>query len=314
MEERVETVFSRPGRFWRGNLHTHSTLSDGHRSPEDVCRFYQASGYDFIALTEHFLERYGWPMADTRPFRDATFTTIIGAELHPIVDRMELGREWHILAVGLPFDFAPPPEDITGPELAQRALDAGAYVAAAHPQWHLMTDRDVAALGDIHAVEVFNAGCHDDNDTADGAYMFDLMLARGQRLTACATDDSHFVPNTHDRAAGWVMVKSEALEPDSLLAALKAGDYYSSTGPVIHELDIVPGERLTLRCSPAERVFLLGADAKYQAVGEQGVTEATFDLSKWQSPYARILVRDALGRKAWSNPFWFDSDTTGSRS
>lgn len=306
MEERVETAFSRPGRFWRGNLHTHSTLSDGHRSPEDVCRFYQTSGYDFISLTEHFLERYDWQIADTRPFRDAGFTTIIGAELHPMVDRMELGREWHLLAVGLPFDFAPPPADITGPELARRALDAGAYVAAAHPQWYLMTDRDVAALGDIHAVEIFNAGCDDDNDTAESVYMFDLMLARGQRLTACATDDAHFVPNTHDRAAGWVMAKSETLEPDALLAALKAGDYYSSTGPVIHELDIVPGERLTLRCSPAERVFLLGAGAQYRAVGEQGITEATFDLSDWQSPYTRILVRDAARRKAWTNPFWFD--------
>lgn len=28
--------FSAPGRFWRGNLHTHSTLSDGALSPEVV--------------------------------------------------------------------------------------------------------------------------------------------------------------------------------------------------------------------------------------------------------------------------------------
>jgi len=51
----VETPFSRPGRFWRGNLHTHSTRSDGLRSPEEVCRFYATAGYDFLVLTEHFL-------------------------------------------------------------------------------------------------------------------------------------------------------------------------------------------------------------------------------------------------------------------
>ena len=300
----METPFSRPGRFWRGNLHTHSTLSDGHRSPEEVCRFYEIHGYDFLALTEHFIPRYGWPLVDTRPFRTERFTTIIGAELHPAQDRMELGREWHILAVGLPLDFAPPPPEETGPELARRALDAGAYVVAAHPQWYLMTDRDVAALGTIHAVEIFNAGCHDDNDTADSAYMLDLALARGQRVTACATDDAHFVPNAHDRAAGWVMVKSEALDPDALLAALKVGDYYSSSGPYIHDLSVEPGQRLAVRCSPAERVFLLGAGAKYRAVGEQGITEAEFDLSDWESPYARVLVRDAAGKKAWTNPVW----------
>lgn len=301
----MDTPFSRPGRFWRGNLHTHSTLSDGRRSPEEVCRFYEAAGYDFLSLTEHFMEQYGWPMADTRPFRSACFTTIIGAELHPAQDRMELGAPWHILAVGLPLDFAPSPLEETGPDLARRALDAGAFVVAAHPQWFTMTDRDVEALGLIHAIEIYNASCADDNDTADSAYMLDLLLARGRRLSACATDDAHFVLNSRDREAAWVMVKSEMLEPDALVAALKAGNYYSSTGPVIHDLVIEPGQRLWLRCSPANRVFLLGGPATFVALREQGVTEAEFDLSEWQSPYARVLVRDGEGRKAWTNPVWF---------
>jgi hypothetical protein len=302
----VETAFSRPGRFWRGNLHTHSTLSDGLRSPEEVCRFYEAHGYDFLALTEHFLEHYGWPIVDTRPYRSDRFTTFIGAELHPAEDRMELGAPWHILAVGLPLDFAPSPREETGPQLAQRALDAGAFVVAAHPQWYAMTDRDVDALGAIHALEIFNASAADDNDAADAAYMLDILLARGKRITACATDDAHFVPNTRDRAAGWTMVKSESLDPDALLAALKAGDYYSSTGPVIHDLVVEPGKRLYLRTSPANRVFLLGGPAEYRMVGEQGLTEAEFDLSDWNREYARVVVRDDAGRKAWTNPLWFD--------
>jgi hypothetical protein len=305
VETHVETPFSRPGRFWRGNLHTHSTLSDGHRSPEEVCRFYETAGYDFLALTEHFLEQYGWPMADTRPFRTERFTTIIGAELHPAQHRMELGAPWHILAVGLPFDFAPSPLAETGPELARRALDAGAFVVAAHPQWHTMTDRDVEALGAIHAVEIYNASCADDNDTADSAYMLDVLLARGRRLTACATDDAHFVLNSRDRASGWVMVKSESLEPEALLTALKVGDYYASSGPEIHDLVVEPGERLLVRCSPANRVFLLGGPAQYRAMGEQGITEAELDLRDWDAPYARVLVRDDAGRKAWTNPLWF---------
>ncbi|MGL5010699.1 MAG: phosphotransferase, partial [Paracoccaceae bacterium] len=31
-------VFRAKGRFWRGNLHTHSTRSDGILAPEEVCR------------------------------------------------------------------------------------------------------------------------------------------------------------------------------------------------------------------------------------------------------------------------------------
>ncbi len=53
-------------------------------------------------------------------------------------------------------------------------------------------------------------------------------------------------------------------------------------------------------------IFLLGGPAKYQAVGEQGITEAEFDLRAWSQPYARVVVRDDAGRKAWTNPIWFD--------
>ncbi|MCC6792855.1 MAG: hypothetical protein IT336_14285, partial [Thermomicrobiales bacterium] len=48
--------FDKPGRFWKGNLHTHSTRSDGKLTPAEVIAAYQARGYDFLALADHFLE------------------------------------------------------------------------------------------------------------------------------------------------------------------------------------------------------------------------------------------------------------------
>lgn len=302
----METPFSKPGRFYKGNLHTHSNLSDGLRTPEQVCCFYEKAGYDFISLTDHFQERYNWPVADTRAFESANFVTIPGAELHPPTHVMEHGKEWHIVAVGLPYDFAPARHDETGPEMARRALAVGAWVCAAHPNWFAMTENDMRALGPVHAIEIYNASCTDDNDTAESTYMLDFMLARGVKMNACATDDAHFVLNTRDRAAGWTMVKAESNTPEALLAALKRGDSYCSTGPVIHDLEVVPGERLSVRCSPASRVFMIGGPAVYRQIGEAGITEAEFDLRGWKSPFARVLVRDDHGRKAWSNPIWFD--------
>ena len=71
--------FNKPGRFWKGNLHTHSTKSDGKLTPSEVMAAYRGHGYDFLALTDHFMERFGYPIVDTTGFRDETFTTIIGA-------------------------------------------------------------------------------------------------------------------------------------------------------------------------------------------------------------------------------------------
>ncbi|GAB4211833.1 MAG: CehA/McbA family metallohydrolase [Synechococcales cyanobacterium] len=302
----MQTVFQKPGRFWKGNLHTHSTQSDGTLSPQAVCQRYQEAGYDFLALSDHFLDTYDWPITDTQPYRSATFTTLISAELHTLNHTMELGHRWHILAVGLPFDFAPSPPEETGPALAARALDTGAFVAAVHPQWFLMTEADVLSLEGIHGLEVFNAGGIDDNDTADGAYMLDYMLARGKRLTALATDDAHFVPESNEHMLGWVMVKAETLTPESILSALKAGDFYASTGPQLLDVHLEPGRRLYVRSTPAVRIYALGRPTESRSVAGHGLQEAEFDLRHWRSPYVRLLVRDPWGQRAWSNPFWWD--------
>ena len=44
----TDPAFASPGRFWKGNVHTHSDLSDGMRTPEAVCATYREAGYDFL--------------------------------------------------------------------------------------------------------------------------------------------------------------------------------------------------------------------------------------------------------------------------
>lgn len=294
--------FDKPGTFWKGNLHTHSTNSDGRRSPEAVCALYREAGYDFLALTDHFLAQYNFPLSDTRPMRTDGFTTILGAELH--AGKTELGDIWHILAVGLPLEFAPPHADESGPQIAQRALDAGAYVAIAHPHWYALTEADALSLGAVDAIEIFNGVAVDANDRADSWHLADVLLGKGYRYTTCATDDCHFVPPRSDFARGWVHVKSTSLTPEALLAALKAGHYYSSTGPQIHDIQIVPNEKITVRCSPASAIFVTGVRATGVYTHGNGLVEAELPLTKLRSPYIRVTVRDADGQRAWSNPIW----------
>src|SRR5947199_10583172 len=37
----------------RGNLHAHTTYSDGVKTPKELLAEYEALGYDFLAITDH---------------------------------------------------------------------------------------------------------------------------------------------------------------------------------------------------------------------------------------------------------------------
>jgi len=301
-------AFSAPGRFWRGNLHTHSTRSDGVLSPEEVCRRYAAEGYDFLALTDHFVGLWGYPIVDTLPMRTNQFTTILGAELHS--GAMANGELWHILAVGLPADFAashsptfvPVEGQETGPEIAARAVAAGAFVAIAHPQWSGLTLADARSITAAHAVEVYNHGCATGADRADGFAIADLLLTEGRRLTMVATDDAHF--SEPDHFGGWVMVKAEENTPEALLASLKAGTFYSSQGPVLRDVRI-EGKRVVIESSAVVTAIVQGAGTGAKAVNGLSMTRAEVPSERLNdSPWLRVTVIDAAGKRAWSNPIW----------
>ncbi len=293
-------AFAAPGRFFKGNLHPHSTRSDAVREPERVCATDREAGYDFLALTDHFTPKYGFPVTDTRSFRTNAFTTIIGAEVH--APATELGERWHILAVGLPLDFAPTPAAETGPHLAARCAAAGAFVAIAHPQWYGLTVADAQTLlPAAHAVEVYNHGCAVGSDRGDGWPLLDALVSRGHDLHACATDDAHF--KYPDWCGGWTMVKAEAAEPEALVAALRAGHCYSSQGPELHAIDVT-GNELTVACSPARSVTVLGHASADEVIFGDGICNARLNLARFRDGgWARVVVTDAQGRRAWCNPF-----------
>jgi hypothetical protein len=292
--------FQMPGQFYRGNLHTHSTRSDGGKPPAEVMRAYRENGYAFLALTDHFLPGYGYPIVDTREFRDEGFTTLIGAELH--APRTGLGDLWHLVAVGLPLDFAPPSPDETGPMLAARAKGAGAFIGIAHPAWYGLSLEDVLSIDAADAIEVYNATCATLNDRADSWYVSDQLSARGKRLLTYATDDAHFV-HRPDVARAWVEVKAERLDPETLLAALKAGHFYSSQGPQLHDVAVHDG-RLVVESSPVRAVFLSGLGARAQSTLGSDLTHADFSVDRFAGSYARITIVDDQGRRAWTNPIW----------
>ncbi len=293
-------AFAAPGRFWRGNIHTHSNRSDGRLPPDEVCRLYREAGYDFLCLSDHFLAKYGFPITDTRPFRTNAFTTILGAEVHAPANSH--GEAWHVLAAGLPADFAPTAEGETGEALAARARAAGAFVGIAHPQWSGLAAEDGRAMAPhAHAVEIWNTGCALESTRGDGTYLLDALLSEGRRLLAYAADDAHF--RFPDGFGGWMMVKAADNEPDALLEAMKAGRFYSSQGPTIQAFAIDGGEA-RIACLPVANIALVGRGTRVAHIRRDDQTEAVLPLERFAGDWCRLVVTDAAGRSAWSNPVW----------
>ena len=293
--------FGLGGQFYRGNMHTHSTRSDGRLSPEEAVAAYREAGYDFLVLSDHFMAQYEWPVTDTSPYRTPGFTTILGAELH--APRTEVGELWHIKAVGLPVDFAPASPEETGPDLARRAAATGAFIGIVHPSWYGLTHRDAESIEVAHAVEIYNHSSHTEVDRGADWPFLDKMLNEGRRLTGYASDDAHFW--NEDAFGGWVNVQADRLDPDVLLASLKAGRYYSSQGPEIHNVEF-RDSAVHVSCSPAHVVAITGRGSRSQHEKGGGITTASLSLARFKDGYVRVTVMDDQGRRAWTNPFWLD--------
>jgi hypothetical protein len=110
-----------------------------------------------------------------------------------------------------------------------------------------------------------------------------------------------------------VQVRAESLDPAALIAALRAGHYYSSQGPTIEQI-MIDGNTITVQCSPAQAIYLSGRTGTVRRDGRilpgfqsrfgDGITEATFPLDAFTGDWCRVSVLDAANKHAWSNPIW----------
>ena len=235
----------------------------------------------------------------------------LGAELH--APKTQVGELWHILATGLPRAFAAAGENESAAQLAARASKAGAFISIAHPSWSQLSLDDGLSINCADSVEIYNHGCEVESDRGYGWYLLDQLNNLGKRLNAIATDDAHFADGDADAFGGWINVKSVSLNAESLLKALKTGDFYSSQGPQIHNVDLEKAQ-LTINCSPVDRITVVSGTSRTVTKRGKSISQASIDLEDlnegWlldqPSDWFRIVIRDSAGHKAWTNPYWFE--------
>jgi len=302
VESRVTVMnpFALPGRWYKGNLHAHTTNSDGRLSPEEVVAFYRAAGYDFLSITDH--EVVTWMEAS----RDPEFLLMPGVELSG--DRSEIGERFHILGFGLETIGEPPAERTTQQAIEWITAHGGAAVLA-HPYWSGHTRADLIRWTGHIGIEIFNTTCQVGIAKGSSVVHWDDLLNWGQCPWGLAVDDCH---STRSAGQAAILVKSSELTQASIMAAIRSGHFYASTGPTIESLDVEadPGNggfTVQVRTSPVEEInFTAQSWRGEHRVAEPGqmLTEASFTTSgeEW---YVRVECRDAHSKWAWTNPVLF---------
>ncbi len=276
------------GSWLRGNLHSHSTRSDGTRSPQVVLDDYARRGYDFLMLSDH--DVYSAP-EDYAQWDAKGMVLISGNEVS--------ANGPHILHVDA--DRRVDPLKDRQKVLDQVAASRG-FAVVAHPNWtptfdHCSLDNLLAWNGYI-GVEVFNGLVQTHSGSAYSLNKWDLALSKGKKLWAFANDDSHY--GTNDIELGWNVVYAHERTAKGVVDAMRAGRFYASTGVTI--LDVkVDGPTITIVTKDAYRIAAVIDWGKRIASVDGNTLTVTMPE---KAMYIRFECYGIGERMAWTQPFF----------
>jgi hypothetical protein len=278
------------GAWLKGNLHTHS--GEG-MTQEEILGRYTELGYDFLCISDHM------KLTVPQPPRGSQLLVLTGFEWNS-----KTGEHMNLISFQKPLLTAATAvheQKAVFDRLAQEQV----LVILNHPNWQepphysreALLERAPAALG----LEIYNGLIDVLSGTSLATEKWDFLLSRGQKLLGFASDDAHRLDHIGN---AWIMVRAASRTPRSVYAAIKAGNFYCSTGVTFN----------VLRRSRSV-VEIAAADAdEIWAVGEWGVRLArersgrmVFDFDKVQSAYGNHVRFVAFGKgaaQAWTQPFF----------
>lgn len=280
------------GNTWfKGNLHTHSTMSDGKKTPEEVIALYQEHGYDFIALTDH----YHW-YPETQQSKG--ILCLSGCEY----DTGTNAREgiYHITAIGCTCEpaLSREPQKPNVQEIIKQIHRCGGLAILAHPAWSMNTPEQILALPETDALEIYNTISGKPwNCRPDSGHIVDFLALQGSYHRCIAADDSHFYNGEQCRS--YIMVKAVECTREALMNAILNGDYYATQGPDFSVA--VEGGTLVVRSSPVREVVFYTnmVYTKDRVAQGEALTEARYTIKPGDT-FVRVELWDAQGNCAWS--------------
>lgn len=294
--------------FLRGNLHTHSLLSDGDSPPQDVYAYYRDHGYAFLVLTDHNSRT---DPADYRAEQRPGFVLIPGEE----VTTLGAGKPVHVNAICSRATigggtFATTREALAWAVARVKEQDAIALVNHPNFDWTLTVD-DLPAAHGADLLEIWSGHpyVNSEGDVLRPSHeaMWTRMLDSGETFAGVAVDDMHnlMVPAKEPSARplrAWVEVFGAQATEAAICDGLRRGRLYSSAGPRLAHLVVKDG---TIAITPegASKVEFLGAEGAVLASVEAAAGEEARYALRGGEGYVRARVTDKDGKRAWTQAY-----------
>jgi predicted metal-dependent phosphoesterase TrpH len=298
-------------RAFRGDLHIHSTYSDGIGTVEGIKAYADRAGLDFLFITDHntVLQK-----RNCRKLENVWWGQEVDAQGH------------HFCVLGLDRKYSPKGDLVRA---YRRAEELGCLTFIAHPTGWFPTSRYTQErinilndLGSGFTMEIINGAnqvfdCFDETDR-NALALWDDLLSQGKRVTAIACTDAHLAEAVGDL---WTGVLARRCAREDVFDAIRRGHCYASDGPALclwHGKsamgDVVKAPRgeLTLRYECADsrgldRIHLVSQRRVLKAVAGRGKCalkgEATVRFSGGRS-YYRLECFAVDERRAYGNPIY----------
>lgn len=284
-------IFDSSKPFYKGNLHTHTTVSDGVCTPEETARLYQQNGYDFLAITDHWRVggefRCGNMLVLPGVEYDFTFETQV---LH-MVALLRKKEDAEGIVRGMPHD-----------EVIKRVNACGGVPIAAHPAWSLNTTEFLLGLDDVELAEVYNtlSGEPLNAPRADSSGVLDVAAANGKKFGWIAADDTHF--HRGEQCRSYIMLQADELTVSGVLEALRAGKFYATQGPEFFSVERI-NNKLIVKTSPVSLCTF--SSNNYWVAGRcrtgENMTENIYEIQPGER-FVRCEIADEQGNRAWLSP------------
>ena len=258
---------------YKGNLHMHTTNSDGAQTPEEMATEYLGAGFDWINFSDH-------DVATADPEVDGILC-ITGVE--EVVTTAD-GTDGHIITANSTASASSDPQTV---------IDAAPYSHLAHP-WEVLYPWSVAATMAItgyYAIEV-----DDPNDPT----LWDELLTLGGNVYGVDVSDSHDVG---EYARGWMHVFASSLTVENVITALQNGNFYSSNGNEITIDD--DGNRLKITTEDVSNIRFIGKNGD-RLQTNNGATTAEYYYQEGDLYVRAVIYRQSDWKIAFTNAVMYE--------